>query len=157
MEFRTGILGVEPPVDGGSGSIAFLLQGLDFPAKGRLVGDPPPEAGASQDTKLDLRHPFGKLRTGFSQLPCLGVWWNSSRFTIRRASVAGKAWYRDAGRWVFKLSRTTLIFSTSGYASSTNHLIWWPKSTIVRRSVTSTCRQPAKGSQHMNRLRVPLR
>ena len=25
----------------------------------------------------------------FSQLPCLGVWWNSSRLAMRRASEAG--------------------------------------------------------------------
>ena len=25
-----------------------------------------------------------------SQLPCLGVWWNSSRLAMRRASAAGK-------------------------------------------------------------------
>lgn len=42
MEFRPGILGVKPPIDGGSGGITLPLQGLDFPAEGGLVGDTPP-------------------------------------------------------------------------------------------------------------------
>ena len=98
MELPSGVLGSKPPVDGGLGSITLSLQGLDFTAEGGLVGETAPEAGTGQHAKLNLRHPFGKLRTGLSQLPCLGVWWNSSRFTIRRASAGGKASYREAGR-----------------------------------------------------------
>ena len=74
MEFPPGVMGSKPPVDGSLGGIALPLQGLDLPAEGGLVRDTLTEAGARQDAKLDLRHPFGKLRTGFSQLPCLGVW-----------------------------------------------------------------------------------
>ena len=73
MEFRLGILGVKPPMDGGLGGIALPFQGSDFPAEVGLVGYTPPEARASQHAELDLRHPFGKLRTEWSQLPCLGV------------------------------------------------------------------------------------
>ncbi len=73
MEFPPGVLGSKTPVDGGMGGIALPLQGLDFPAEGGFGGDALPEAAASQHAKLDLRHPFGKLRTGLSQLPCLGV------------------------------------------------------------------------------------
>ena len=73
MEFGSGVLGVEPPVDGGSGGVSLRDQGLDLPPEGRFVGDALLEAAARQDAELDLRHPFGKLRTGFSQLPCLGV------------------------------------------------------------------------------------
>ena len=50
----------------------------------------------------------------FNQLPCLGVWWNSSRFAIRRASGAGNVSYRDAGRCVFRLSMTTRTTGVSG-------------------------------------------
>ena len=74
MEIHPGILCVKPPMDGGLGGIARPLQGLDFPAEGGLVRDTLTEAGACQDAKFNLRHPCGKLRTGLSQLPCLGVW-----------------------------------------------------------------------------------
>ena len=114
MEFQPGIWGVEAPTYGGSGGISLLFEGLDFSTKSGLVGDTLPQAGSRQDTELDLRHPFGKLRTGLSQLPCLGVWWNSRRFTMRRASGAEKASYREAGRWVFKLSKTTRTTWASG-------------------------------------------
>ncbi len=56
MEFRPSVLGAEAPINGGVGGIALPLQGLDFPAEGGLVGDTPPEAGAGQHAKLDLRH-----------------------------------------------------------------------------------------------------
>ena len=68
MEFSSGILGGEAPLDDGTGLIAFPLQSLDFPAEGFLVGQPLPETVAGEDTELDLRHPFVRLRTGFSQL-----------------------------------------------------------------------------------------
>ena len=41
--------------------------------QGFLVGESLLEAGTGQDAELNLGHPFDKLRTGFSQLPCLGV------------------------------------------------------------------------------------
>ncbi len=56
MELPPGVLGSKPPVDGSLGGIALLFQGPDFPAEGGLVGDTPPEAGASQHAKFDLRH-----------------------------------------------------------------------------------------------------
>ena len=74
VKFDPGVLGVEPPVDGGSGGISLSDQGQDLPPEGLLVGEPLPQAAAGQHAELDFRHPFGKLRTGFSQLPCLGVW-----------------------------------------------------------------------------------
>ena len=73
MKFGSGVPGVEPPVDGGLGDVALRDQGLDFPLESRFVGEPLLEAGAGQYAELNLRHPFGKLRTGPSQLPCLGV------------------------------------------------------------------------------------
>ncbi len=57
MKFCPGILGVKPPMDGGLGGIALPFQCLDFPGEGGLVRDAPPEAGASQNAKLDLRIP----------------------------------------------------------------------------------------------------
>ena len=56
MEFRPRILGSGSPIDGGLGRVALPLYGQDFPAEGGLVGDTPPEAGASQHAKLDLHH-----------------------------------------------------------------------------------------------------
>ena len=73
MEFGSGVLYAEVPVNQGLGLIPFLCQGPDLPAEGFLIGETLPEATAGEDTELDLRHPFGKLRTGFNQLPCLGV------------------------------------------------------------------------------------
>ena len=61
------------PVDAGLSLVSLLLQGLDLPAERFLVRETLPEAAAGEDAELDLRHPFGKLRTGFSQLPSLGV------------------------------------------------------------------------------------
>ena len=98
MEFQSSIWRVEAPTFGSSGGISLPLQRLNVSVKGRLVGDTLPQAGPRQDTELDLRHPFGKLSTRLSQLPCLGVWWNSRRFTMRRASGAEKASYKEAGR-----------------------------------------------------------
>ena len=73
MEFSSGVLDAETPVDAGLSLISLQFQGVYFPAEGCLVRETLPEATAGEDTELDLRHPFGKLRTGFSQLPCLGV------------------------------------------------------------------------------------
>ena len=56
MELPPGVLGSKPPVDGSLGSIALPFQGSDFPVESDLVGDAPPQAGASQHAKLDLRH-----------------------------------------------------------------------------------------------------
>lgn len=56
MELPPGVLGSKPPIDGGSGGVAFPLQSLDFTAESGLVGDAPPEAGASQHAKLNLSH-----------------------------------------------------------------------------------------------------
>ena len=81
-----------------------------------------PEATAGEDAELDLRHPFGKLRKGFSQLPCLGVVKLQPPGYAPRLSRR-KVWYSDALRWVLKLSRTTRITGIRGYASSTGQRI----------------------------------
>ena len=73
MEFGSGVQYAEAPVDAGLSLVSLLLQGLDLPAERFLVRETLPEAAAGEDAELDLRHPFGKLRTGFSQLPSLGV------------------------------------------------------------------------------------
>ena len=56
VKLGPGIPGVELPVDGGSGGVAFLDQGLDFPPQRVLVGEPLPQAGAGQHAELDFRH-----------------------------------------------------------------------------------------------------
>ena len=56
MKFGSGILGVEPPVDGGFCGVALLLQSLDFLPEGLLVGKPLFEARGGQNAELDLRH-----------------------------------------------------------------------------------------------------
>ena len=76
---------------------------------------------------------------------------------IRRARPGSNAAYREASLCVFRLSSTSTTFSASGYTSSASHRTTSAKSTAVRRSVTSTCRQPTSGSETRNRLAVPLR
>ena len=44
VKLGPGIPGVEPPVDGGSGGVPFLEQGLEFPPQRVLVGKPLPHA-----------------------------------------------------------------------------------------------------------------
>ena len=56
MKFGPGILGVEPPVDGGSGGVALPHQGLGFPPERLPVGEPLPQAAAGQYAELDFRH-----------------------------------------------------------------------------------------------------
>ena len=65
VKFAPGVLGVEPPVDDGSGGISLRDQGLDLPPEGRFVGDALLEAGA--DSTLN------SISAIFNQLPCLGV------------------------------------------------------------------------------------
>ena len=55
-------------------ALRWTLIGVDGSLQGSLVGITPLETGPGQHAELNLRHPFGKLRTGFSQLACLGVW-----------------------------------------------------------------------------------
>ena len=38
VKFAPGVLGVEPPVNGGSGGISLRDQGLDLPPEGGFVG-----------------------------------------------------------------------------------------------------------------------
>ena len=58
VKFNPGVLGIEPPVDGGSGDVSLRDPGLDLPPEGRFVGDALLEAAARQDAELDFRHPF---------------------------------------------------------------------------------------------------
>ena len=114
MEFGAGIEDIEAPIDLGLGLVPRQFQSLYLSTKGFLIGEKLSEATTGEDAEFDLLHPFGRLRTGFNQLPRLGVWWNSSRLAMRLASAAGKTWYRDGMRWVFKLSKTTRTSGTSG-------------------------------------------
>ena len=50
----------------------------------------------------------------FSQLPCLGVGWNSSRSHSRLASSGGNASYSAPPVCVFRLSHTSRILIASG-------------------------------------------
>ena len=90
MAFASGVLGSEPPVNGSSYRVPLRHAGADGSFQAVFISVASAQAGPGQHAELDLRHPFDKLRTGFSQLPCLGVWWNSSRLAMRRASAAGK-------------------------------------------------------------------
>ena len=91
MEFGSGVLDAEAPVDAGLSFVSLYFQSVDLLAEGFLIRQTLPEATAGENAELDFRHPFGKFRTGLSQLPCLGVWWYSSRLAMRRASSAGNA------------------------------------------------------------------
>ena len=65
MQFGSGILGGEPPVDGGLCRIALGLIGGDGPSQSRMVGVASPQTGSGQYAELDSAM--------FSQLACLGV------------------------------------------------------------------------------------
>ena len=69
MELGPGVPSVKLPVDDGSGGIALPHQRSGLPRQRSLVREPLLQAATGQDTGLDFRHPFGKLRTGFNQLP----------------------------------------------------------------------------------------
>ena len=56
MKFGSDILGVEPPVDGGSSGVALRDQSIDFPPEGLFAGEPPLQAAAGQDAELDFGH-----------------------------------------------------------------------------------------------------
>ena len=56
MEFSSGVLDAETPVDAGLSLISLQFQGVYFPAEGCLVRETLPEATAGEDTELDLRH-----------------------------------------------------------------------------------------------------
>ena len=56
MEFGSGVLDAEVPVDSGLSLVSFLFQNVNLPAEGLLVGDALFEAAAGEDTEFDLRH-----------------------------------------------------------------------------------------------------
>ena len=85
------------------------------------------------------------------------MWWISNRSASRRASFGAKARSSDAVVCAFRLSITSTIFSAVGWTSSANRRSTSAKSFAVRRSVTVTLRRPARGSEIMNGLAVPLR
>ena len=94
VKFGTGVLGVEPPVDGGSGGISLRDQGLDLPPEGGFVGDALLEAGAGQHAEPT------PVLGGVVELQPFG-----DPAGLRRWAVL----------WVFRLSRTSRTTSTSGH------------------------------------------
>ena len=58
MELGSGILGLEPPVDGDLGRVALGNRGPDFPPQRVFVGEPLPQAGTGQYAELD----FGQVQ-----------------------------------------------------------------------------------------------
>ena len=66
MKFGPGVLGVEPPLDGGLGGVAFLNQSLDFPPEARL------RRGVAA-FKQERDSTLNSISAMFNQLPCLGV------------------------------------------------------------------------------------
>ena len=73
LELDAGILGGEAPVHPYCVPVALLLPRSHLPPQSALVGNTAVQALPGHHPDFDLRHPFGKLRTGSSQLPCLGV------------------------------------------------------------------------------------
>ena len=108
MQYGSGVLGVELPVDGGPGGVAFRNQGLDFPPQCRLVGESLPEAGAGQYAELDLRQVQPTAVLG--RVVKLQPFGNPPRLGRRECLV------QRAARWVFRLSRTTRTNSAAGKA-----------------------------------------
>ena len=66
MQFGSGVLGVEPPVDGGLGGVALDLIGVDGSLQGSLVGLRP-----WRQARVNTLNSISAM---FSQLACLGVW-----------------------------------------------------------------------------------
>ena len=56
MEFGSGVLDAEVPVDSDLCSVSFLFQDVNLLAEGLLIGDALFEAAAGEDTEFDLRH-----------------------------------------------------------------------------------------------------
>ena len=56
MELGSGILGGEPPVDGGPRLVSLSHRGSDHPLERFLAGEPLVEAGAGQYAELDFGH-----------------------------------------------------------------------------------------------------
>ena len=73
VHFDASVFSGESPVYGRSGLVSFCFHGRDFDTEGLFIGDAPAQDSPGQNAELDLCHPFGKLRTGLSQLPCFGV------------------------------------------------------------------------------------
>ncbi len=66
---RGQALSGEPPVDDGASIVALAFERGDLPSQQRFIADPAVQTRSAEDAQLDLGHPFGKLRTGFNQLP----------------------------------------------------------------------------------------
>ena len=90
LKVGSGALGVGPPIDGGSSCFAPCDQGLNFPPESHFVGESLCEAGTGHYAELNLGHPFGKLRTGLGQLPCLGG--------VVELQASGYLQFADSGR-----------------------------------------------------------
>ena len=148
MEFGSGVLSVEPPVDGGSGDVSLRDQGLDLPPEGGFVGDALLEAAARQDAELDFRHiqPTAVLG-GVVKLQPLG---DAPGLRRWEGLVQGRC---PMSVQIVQDQPHHLGFRV-GFIHHSQR-IWWAKSCMVRRWVTATCRQPARGSQARNKLRVP--
>ena len=56
MELGSGILGLEPPVDGDLGRVALLHRGPDFPPQRVFIGEPLLQTGADQYAELYFGH-----------------------------------------------------------------------------------------------------
>ena len=69
LEFTAGVLSGEPPVDDGAGIVALAFERGDLLPPQHFIADPAVQTLSAEDAQLDCGHPFGKLRTGFNQLP----------------------------------------------------------------------------------------
>ncbi len=73
LKLAPGVPGREPPVDGCRSLVSLGFQCGNFAFKGFCIANATIQTLFAEDAELNLCHPFGKLRTGLSQLPCLGV------------------------------------------------------------------------------------
>ena len=69
LGFTASVLGGEPPVYDGGGLVALAFERGDLLPQQRFTADPAVQTLSAEDAQLDFGHPFGKLRTGFNQLP----------------------------------------------------------------------------------------
>ena len=65
MELGSGILGLEPPVDGDLGRVALGNRGPDFPPQRVFIG--------SRCFRQERTSTLNSISAMFNQLPCLGV------------------------------------------------------------------------------------
>ena len=149
MEFGSGVVGAEPPVDGDGRCVALSLVGGDLALQGVGVGISPLEAGATQRAEFDLRHvePAGV----FGRVVKLEPLHDAPGLSSREGLVKGG---HAVGVQIVQYHSNHRSIGV-GHVNQPAHLL----GEVLHGAsfVIATWRQLARGSQARNRLRVPAR